>query len=63
MKPDRPTERPGEVDNDLPFPDSDISPALQRTLKAKLDRGENDAIPRKDWDQIMRLASRSDEET
>ena len=42
------------VENEaLPFPDKDISPALQRTLKKKLDRGENDAIPRKDWDRAM----------
>lgn len=45
----------------LPFPDKDISPALQRTLKQKFDRGENDAIPRKDWDRTMRRASRGGE--
>ena len=37
----------------LPFPDKDISPALQQTLQDKLDRGENDAIDRAEWDKIM----------
>lgn len=48
--------------DDLPFPDKDISPALQRTLKKKLDRGENDAIPRKTWDRAMQRVVPVEEE-
>ena len=30
-----------DSNDDLPFPDSDISPALQRTIKRKLEEGED----------------------
>ena len=59
----RSLDEPEIAGEKLPFPDKDISPALQRTLKQKFDQGENDMIPRKDWDRAMRLVGRSGEES
>lgn len=64
MKPDKESIQTGDgATDDLPFPDSDISPHLQRTLARKLEAGENDAIDRDLWDKIMRRSVESDEES
>ena len=45
---------------ELPFPDKDISPALQRVLKRKFDAGELEGVDR---EAFLKLLGKSVEET
>ncbi len=38
----------------LPYPDSDLSPALQRTIRHKLDAGEDEAVDREEFERAIR---------
>ena len=61
--------RKAEIDNgceDLPYPDSDLSPALQRTIKRKIDAGEIDEVDAETFFGVMRQLSepeQADEES
>lgn len=39
---------------DLPFPETGLSPALQRTIKAKIDNGELDEIDHDVFEENLR---------
>lgn len=46
---------------DLPFPETGLSPALQRTIKEKLDRGELDEVDMAAFEKNLRkLAQKTD---
>ena len=42
---------------DRPFPETDYPPALQRTLKAKFDRGENPSVDKDKFLGAVRRAT------
>ena len=54
--PDRRHAGDGAAD-DLPFPDKDISPALQRTLKRKFESGEEESVDRETFFRLLGKAA------
>ena len=47
--------------DELPFPDKDISPALQRTLKRKFDSGEEESVDRDEFFRLLGKAASADD--
>ena len=45
----------------LPFPETGLSPALQRTIKAKIDRGELDEIDHDVFEENLRKVVKNDD--
>lgn len=63
MSTDDDTGTRGEGDGAaLPYPDSDLSPALQRTIKAKIDRGEIDEVDADVFYGAMRQTAKAPKE-
>lgn len=47
---------------ELPYPETDFSPALQRTLQRKLENGEMDEVDRKEFFKLLgQMAEPQDE--
>ena len=52
------SEREQDADS-TPFPDSDLPPALQRTIKRKLEEEEDEGPTEEEYREALRRAARS----
>lgn len=57
-RPDKAKPEKAHAGRSLPYPDSDLSPALQRTIKRKLDAGEDEAVDREAFEEAIRRVVR-----
>ena len=48
------------LDKSLPYPDSDIPPTLQRTIRHKIESGDDEGVPAEDFVTALQRASRSE---
>ncbi len=53
----------GGTAQDPPFPETGYSPALQRTLKEKFDRGENPSVDKETFFKALGRAAHPKEES
>lgn len=55
----RPTAGEAEESTDLPYPDSDLPPVLQRTIQRRIEEGDDEGPTTEQWQEALRKAART----
>lgn len=54
----RPKTDEADASADLPYPDSDLPPVLQRVIRRKIEEGEDEGPTETNWNEALRKAAR-----